>query len=202
MQPRNVNGAHKISFKLSVWVSWNWRLVRAHRWMLHTQIRRNKKASSLYHLAERFCVLHLSAYCHHHFTPYYPHVALPAHVWVLMVLCYGKVWGERARWKAKHSHFIASLQPDGVCPLCPKNHTGDVRFRGNQLKLMTVSDKGLFSKRVSCGSWLSSLQLSMYQSSNLLSQSWHICEQQVKHNIELLSMNICWQRQICHQHYR
>lgn len=66
---------------------------------------------------------------------------------------------------------------------------------GKQLKLMTVSDKGLFSWRVTGGSGLSSLQLSVYQSSNLLTTFWHICRQQVKHNIELLSLNICWQRQ-------
>lgn len=156
-----------------------------------------------------FCVFksstifeHLSAYCHCYFAPYNPCVPLQAHAWVHMVLYYGKVWGERARWKAKHSHFIAGLQPDGVCPLCLKSHTGDVRFWafnfGNQLKLMTVSDKGLFSRRVTGGSWLSSLQLSIYQSSNLLNQFWHICKQQVKHNIELLSMNI----EKCHPHYK
>lgn len=179
-----------ISFKLWVRISWKWRLVSAQRWMLHPMIafqsshKRNhsftsvspikeasqqkQKASSL-QLAERFCDLKSStifqrhsAFCHQCFTPYYPHAALQAHAWGHTLFYY---WGERARWKTKHSHFIAGLQPDGVCPLCPKRHTGDVRFPafnfGNQLKVMTVSDKGLFSKRVTGGLRLSSLQLSI-----------------------------------------
>lgn len=166
-------------------------------------------------IASLFCVYKSStiferhsAHCHHYLTPYYPHVALQGRAWVHTVLYYGQVWGVRAWWKAKPSPFSAGRQPDGVCALRPKSHTADVRCRGlnfgSQLKLMTASDKGVFSKRVTGGSRLSSLQPTVSQTSNLLSLRWHNSKQQVilyTRNVHSLTMNICWQRHTRHHHY-